>query len=287
MLANDLMDRHRQPYRAELKQNQNSTHFKFEFPTIKEIEVSSRLDTGTYSKQFKWIDFLIKNYKHGYFFLDKNNLKSGSTPNTRFIGDIDKLKYRWITPTHCSDNGLIFVNEGINLKGYNNINDDCILFINRTSKGGEGEFVGIATYYNFTDFKEGHHNQGIYRFLDNDKTKMLFVLCMMNCEFMRKYCGALSVGSKMKELKMEHFLQIPFPSFPKETQKEIIKLYHNNEIKYKSDNWNLDNFLTNDKEFNNVAGIYELDKTAKQLKAKLNLAIDNIVNDKPVKIDFD
>jgi tryptophan synthase beta subunit len=45
-------------------------------------------------------------------------------------------------------------------------------------------------------------------------------------------------------------------------------------------------FYKNDNEFNNIAGIYELDKTAKQLKAKLNVAIDNIVNDKPVKIDF-
>ena len=270
----------------ELQQNQKSIIFNFDFPTISELEASTRLDTGIYSKQFKGIDFLIKNYKQGYFFLDRNNLKSGSTPDTRFIGDINILTYRWVTPTHCSDNGLIFVNEGINLKGNNNINEDCIMFINRTSKGGEGEFVGIATYYNFTDFKEGHHNQGIYRFSDKNKTKMLFILCMMNCDFMRKYCRALSVGSKMKELKMEHFLQIPFPNFPEEKQKIIVKSYHNDDVEYNFANWNLDNFLIRDNEFNKVAGIYELDKTAKQLKAKLDLAIDNIVNDKPVNIDL-
>jgi len=266
----------------ELKQNQKSTQFEFEFPRIGKIEFSNRLDTGIYSKQFKEIDFLIKNYKSGYFFLDKNNLKSGSTPDTRFIGDIDKLKYRWVTPTHCSDNGLIFIDEGINLKGNNNINESCILLVNR----GQGEDCGKASFYNFCDYNKGHHNQGMYRFSLCNKNNLLFILCFLNTELMRKYCSKLSLGSKMKELKMEHFLQIPFPNFPEEKQEEIVKLYQNNDVEYKLEDWSLDNFLTNDNIFNKIAGIYELAKTAKQLKAKLNLAIDNIVNDKPVKIDF-
>jgi hypothetical protein len=41
-----------------------------------------------------------------------------------------------------------------------------------------------------------------------------------------------------------------------------------------------------DSKYNNIAGIYELDKTIKRLKEKLNIALDNIINDKPVKIDF-
>ena len=266
----------------ELKEHKKNKAFEYIFPTINEIETSGRLDTGIYSKQYKEIDFLIKNYKHGYFFLDKKNLKSGSTPDTRFIGDIDKLQYRWITPTHCSDNGLIFIDEGINLKGNNNINEDCILLTNR----GQGEDCGKASFYNFCDYGKGHHNQGMYRLSLCDKNNLLFILCFLNTELMRKYCSKLSLGSKMKELKMEHFLQIPFPNFPEEKQKGIVKLYHNYDIEYRSANWNLDNFLINDNEFNKEAGIYELYKTAKQLKAKLNLVIDNIVNDKPVKTDF-
>jgi type I restriction enzyme S subunit len=271
----------------ELKNNQKSAQFRFDFPTINEIEGSGRLDAGIYSMQFKKIDFLIKNYTHGYFFLDKVNLKSGNTPDTRYIGNIDKLKYRWITPTHCSDDGIIFIDEGINLKGENNINEDCILFINRTSKGGEGEFVGITSYYNFKDFKAGHHNQGIYQLTDKNKTKMLFILCVMNCDFMRKYCGALSVGSKMKELKMEHFSQIPFPQFPEIKKKEIVALFHNENLRYNIQDCNSDTFLQADNDYNKTAGIYELDKTAKQLKEKLNQAIDDIVNDKQVDITFD
>jgi hypothetical protein len=35
-----------------------------------------------------------------------------------------------------------------------------------------------------------------------------------------------------------------------------------------------------------LAGIYEIDKSMKLLQEKLNEAIDNIANDKEVKIEF-
>ena len=53
-----------------------------------------------------------------------------------------------------------------------------------------------------------------------------------------------------------------------------------------SASWNLDNFLTNDNEYNKQVGIYELDKTAKMLKEKINQAIDDIINDREVQILF-
>ncbi|MCL2064173.1 MAG: restriction endonuclease subunit S, partial [Candidatus Cloacimonetes bacterium] len=212
----------------ELRQNQKAINFKFDFPTINEIENSSRLDTGTYAEQFKEIDFLIKNYRGGCFFLDKNHLKSGNTPNTRFIGDIDNLKYRWITPTHCSDNGLILIDEGINLKGNNNINENCLLLVNR----GQGIDCGKSIFYNFNDYGKGHHNQGMYKVFNYEKEKLIFISCFLNTQLIREYCSKLSLGSKMKELKMGHFLQIPFPNFSEEKQKEIVKLYHNDNITY-------------------------------------------------------
>jgi len=269
----------------ELLENQNDNVCHFEMPRIKELEEIGRLDTRVYSKQFKEIQHKIKNYKGGYFHIDSHKIKSGSTPDTRHISSDRSLKYMWVTPTTCSDYGLL-TEERINFKGTNNINQDCILLINRTSKGGMGEYVGIAGFYNFTDFGKGQHNQGMYQVFDYEKDKLLFMLCFLNALLMRKYCAALSVGSKMKELKMEHFSQIPFPNFPEEKQKEIAKLYHNSEISYETKECTLDNFLEIDNEYNKNAGIYELDKTAKQLKAKLNLAIDNIVNDRKVDIGF-
>ncbi|MGB9643505.1 MAG: restriction endonuclease subunit S, partial [Candidatus Ratteibacteria bacterium] len=189
------------------------------------------------------------------------------------------------TPTHCSDYGTL-IEERINLQGKNNINEDCILLINRTSKGGIGEYVGIAGFYNYSEFGKGHHNQGMYRVIDYSKDQLMFMLCFLNCSLMRKYCAGLSVGSKMKELKTEHFLQIPFPNFSIDKQKEIALLYHNPNSNYQTDAFTLDNFLEQDNAFNETAGIYELDKTAKQLKEILNKAIDDIANNREVNINF-
>ncbi len=271
---------------TELTSNQKPNNFKFQFPTYHEILEVGRLDTGLYSEKFKKIDFLVKNYADGFFFIDKNRLKSGSTPDIRHIGSLDILKYRWVTPTHCSDFGVIFQDEGINLRGQNNLNQDCILLVNRTSKGGAGEYVGIASYYNFKDFQKGHHNQGLYRIINYEHTQLIFILCFLNSDFMRKYCSGLAVGSKMKELKMEQFLQIPFPNFPQAKQEAIASLYYKN-LPYQISHCNLTNFLETDNAFNAQAGIYELDKTAKLLKTRLNEVIDDIICDREVEIRFE
>lgn len=273
-----------QKIERELSDNQLDNEFSFEKPTFNEVKEVGRLDTGLYSKEFKQIDFLIKNYTNGYFFIGSNNIKSGSTPEIRYIGQQLNLKYRWVTPSNCSDYGVL-LSERINLKGHNNINKDCILLINRTSKGGVGEYVGIAGFYNYNDYGVGHHNQGMYRVLNYPKYNLIFMLSFLNCTLMRKYCSKLSVGSKMKELKTEQFLQIPFPNFPKDKQQEIAKLYHN-PIDYPTEQFTLDNFLTLDNQYNQQAGIYELDKTAKYLKNLINKAIENIINNKVVDIQF-
>lgn len=63
-------------------------------------------------------------------------------------------------------------------------------------------------------------------------------------------------------------------------------LYHNPKSNYNTENFTLDNFLELDDAYNEDAGIYELDKTAKMLKNILNTAIDDIANDKEVTINF-
>ncbi|RDU61310.1 restriction endonuclease subunit S [Helicobacter sp. MIT 14-3879] len=267
---------------SELTYNQKSDSFTYSYPTFAELQKSSRLDTGIYCEEFKKIDFLIKNYKNGVFYIDENHIKSGSTPKTRFIGKEEYLKHQWLTPSHCSDYGIIKEVERINFIGNANLIRDCILFINR----GQGRDCGKSIFYNLNDLGFGHHNQGMYRIFNYPKYLMLFMLCFLNTGFMRTYCTYLSLGSKMKELKIEHFLQIPFPNFPIELQEQITKLYHNPNAKVEYKNLNLENFKTQDNEFCEIAGIYELDKSIKTLKSILNSAIDDIVNDREVKIKF-
>lgn len=51
---------------TELKDNQKKKTFELNFPTINEIGETGRLDTNLYRKEFKEVDFLIKNYSKGY-----------------------------------------------------------------------------------------------------------------------------------------------------------------------------------------------------------------------------
>lgn len=258
---------------SELLNNQLPNTFTYTYPNIKELQIAGRLDTGIYCEEFKRIDFLIKNYKNGVFYIDKGKIKSGSTPKTRFIGKEEFLKYQWITPSHCSDYGTIKEEERINFIGKPNLTQDCILLINR----GQGQDCGKGIFYSFADSKTGQHNQGMYRIFNYPKIQMLFMMCFLNAEFMRRYCAYFSLGSKMRELKRENFLQIPFPNFPQNLQEKIAKLYHNPNVKL--ENLSLDNFTQSDEIFCQNAGIYELDLSIKQLKTTLNRMIDDIINE--------
>lgn len=267
---------------SELLNNQKPNTFCYAYPTFQEIKESGRLDTGIYCKEFKKLDFLIKNYKNGVFYIDEKKIKSGSTPKTRFIGKEGYLKHQWLTPSHCSNYGTIKEVERINFIGKPNLTQDCILLINR----GQGYDCGKSIFYSFLDSKQGQHNQGMYRVFDYPEYQILFMLCFLNVKFMRTYCSYLSLGSKMKELKIEHFLQIPFPKFPKHLQEQIALLYHNPSAKLDYENLNLENFKIQDEAFCENAGIYELDKSIKYLKNIINSCIDDIVNDREVVIGF-
>ena len=94
-----------------------------------------------------------------------------------------------------------------------NIKKDCILFINRTSKGKKGEYVGITSFYDFGYYGYGQHNQGLYRIDHLKKDELLFISAFMNSNIMRKLCGNISIGSKMKEMKIIRFCNIKISKF--------------------------------------------------------------------------
>lgn len=270
---------------TELLENQNDDKFRYNLPCINEVEQIGRLDTGMYSEKMKSIVHLIKNYTNGFFQIDEQLIKSGSTPKIRYVGFEKRLSNQWITPSYCSDYGTIDEYR-INMQCENNINENSILIINRTSKGGLGEYVGITSYFDFEKFGKGHHNQGMYRVSYLNKTKSLFILCCMNSEIYRELCSCVCVGSKMKEIKTYHIANLPFPKFPESKQKEIVKLYSNENVIYNLPEVSLENFETIDSKFNEQAGIYELDNSAKHLKVLLDNAIYNIVNDMDVPMIF-
>ena len=116
-------------------------------------------------------------------------------------------------------------------------------------------------------------------------TKAIFVKCFLDYLRSKGLIDLFAVGGNGGSLAQKYWPYIPFPSFPESKQKEIAVLYYNSK-KYDTSDFTIENFLDRDNVFNSKAGIYELDKSAKHLKKKLNTAIENIVNNKNVDIKF-
>lgn len=265
----------------ELKENQKSTALQYSYPKLSELKKENRLDTGLYEKSYKLNYSLIKTYSNGYFPIPVEKFKSGSTPKVRIFNGA-KYDYRWVTPTNIEDVGFYKPVEKISMPTAYNLKKDAILFINRTSRGKKGEYVGISCFYDYEYYGQGHHNQGIYRIESFSKSEKLFIVAFMNSTIMRKICGNATIGSKMKEMKSYDFSKLIFPNFPKEKQKEIAKSYYN-----KVDgltNVSLDNYLAEHKKRNQKLGIFQLNMEIFELKEKLENLVDKIVMDEKIDI---
>lgn len=269
---------------TEIQRNQKpNTAYHFTHATYRQLSKGKRLDTGVYSETFLRVAHLLTNYKLGTFYIDTGKLRSGSTPKVREISAYSDGCVRWITPTNCSDWGFAQTYEQISSPTKNNLSENAALLINRTSRGGRGEYVGIGTFYDYETYGEGHHNQGIYRVTGYSKETLVFITAFMNTKMMRKYCSALSVGSKMKEIKSEQFLAIPIPVFEQKTLRRIYKLFYTEKF-----DGRIENVLSLCLK---EVGLFHLSIAEDILKKYLNSVLDmvvdnvcfNVVNNKIVR----
>jgi hypothetical protein len=266
---------------SELLGNQKSK-FKYNLPKKSDLLNHKRIDTGLYTEKYRKENHLIENYIKGYFQIPVDKFKSGSTPRIRIFNG-SKFKYQWVTPTNITDEGFFVPVDTISTPKTNNLNKDCILFINRTSKGKKGEYVGITCFYDFGYYGLGQHNQGLYRIDHLKKDELLFISAFMNSKIMRKLCGNVSIGSKMKEMKSYDFATLKYPNFEKELKKKIKNLYYFEKPKTE---YELYDYLAKERNRNNKIGIFQLNTEIIELKNKLKEIIDRIINEQPIKIEL-
>jgi len=246
----------------ELDSNQNNNNFSFSFPKLSDLKLTGRLDTGLYQEEYKFLINKIINYKYGFFRIPNNLFKGGSTPEIRIFSY--NANHTWVTPTNITDEGNYIPAERISMQKNTNINNDCVLIINRTSKGKKGEYVGIACFYDYNYFGKGQHNQGIYCINDFTKDTKIFIAAFLNSKIMRKICGFVSMGTKMKEMKIEEFANLPLPSFRDNIKNEIIKNYYFDIPK--NTNQTFESYLPSEFERNNILGLYQLNNEVIELK---------------------
>jgi hypothetical protein len=277
-----------QTIEAELLNNQKPNTFTFELPRIQELETVGRLDTGLYSKTFKYYNYLVKNYIFG----SKNIIEQGfswsrgTSLENNFIGtrvDSETYKkgfYELVLPTNISQYGCLtktsYIGTPAKLK---------------TLQQGDIVFGGEATFRSYVIIEEARLQATNYhgiRLINQNKNlkQSIFVRCFLDFWRVKGHLKSISVGGQGGHCSPSYFHLIEIPNFPEDKQVAVAMLYHNPTMPYLTHTFTLATFLEQDAQYNTTAGIYELDKTAKYLKTLLNQAIDNIVNDKPVPIAF-
>ncbi|MDA9231009.1 hypothetical protein N9O56_00360 [Rickettsiales bacterium] len=273
----------------ELRENQKSeNNFKYAYPKISEIKKESRLDTGIYEREFKEIDFLIRNYEGGYINFEDSGFKRKKGPNLA-ISVIGRSYYsdikhnqnfkQLILSKHVTDEGGLKANQYIGssaklpiLKKF-----DFLLF----ARGDIGRVILID------DILIGATSNFDVFFISSKKQNWenIFALCyfkyLRNIGFWEFYGVG---GSGASSLTDYYFKKVNLPNFPDSKQQEIAKEYYNKINK--NQNLNLDNYLELEKARNDQLGIFQLNMEIFTLREKLEDIIDKIINDQNININL-
>lgn len=273
----------------ELLDNQKDNIFSYNYPSISYIQENGRMDATFYSEYYKKLMFPVLNYDYGHAPLTEQGLELKPGPSleiklleTRIDSDFFiKGFYRLITPKQILNTGVIDKERFIGTpKKIPTIKFGDILF----GESGTGRTMVYLDNCNNTINNAHAH---ILRPIKDKCTldKAITIRSIMQYYKEKGITDCLTVGGNGGHLSPSYFDRVFIPNFPTEKQQKIAKLYHN-PTAYDVKNATLDNFLALDDDFNSQAGIYELDKTAKQLQIILNQAIENIIENKPVGMKF-
>lgn len=271
----------------ELLGNQKNKGFNYELPNFQEIKNSNRVDAGYYCKDYQEKQYLIKNYKDGAKELMKwgYSSKRGQNLQVSQIGksiysDTPKDNfYTLIRPTNFSEFGTVEKFEYLgNPKELSNLTAGDIVF------SAEGT-IGKCILFTNPKSKWITNIHGIvFKKQEYNIIESAFISCFLR--FLRNFgtLDYISVGGQGGSLAKKYWKDILIPNFSESKQKDIASLYHN-QIDYPQ-SLELQNFLENDKKWNDESGIIELDESIKKTKEHLNKVLDKIVNDEVVEIKF-
>jgi len=265
----------------ELIENQKENNFIYKNTNFNEIKENSfNLNTFYYSENYKKTIFLIKNYNFGYEkILNNYDFSSGNTPQ-KYIENKNG-SYFWISNSDINNLRLMNpqkINFNKELEKINFLNYGDILFSRRAPVGKPYIFLG----QNFTHLA----NEGIkiFRTEKLNLNKNIFITCFLESKFAKTQY--LVGGSIFGGISNEKIKDIIFPNFRENKQNEITELYYNSNVNLNFEILTLDNYLMLDNKFNTKAGIWNLDKSLKEIKQLLNSTIEKIINDSEVEIKF-
>lgn len=274
----------------ELLHNQTKNSFLYSLPTIDEITKLDRMDSSLYSKEFKEKEYLIRNYVHGVATIKELGfeIKRGQNLQISNIGKSLQTKayrkgyYMLILPMFLSKYGTVNTVEYLgNPNSLKTLNKGDIIF------GAEGNEKGRSTVIIEEQDKAITNIHGItINQNSHNLQKGIFIKLFLDYYRSKGMIDAYAVGGNGGSLAIKYWDFLKFPNFPSDIENKLAKMYYNPDAEYDIQNCTTENFIEYDTKYNEIAGIYNLDKSMKHLKIKLNKAINNIIDDKDVMINF-
>lgn len=274
----------------ELEKNQKDESFKYSLPNISEIMELDRMDSSLYSKVFKKKEFLITNYKYGASTVEELGFKifRGQNLQVSNIGKsiqtttYKKGYYALVLPKFLSKYGTV---NKVQYLGNPNLlktlkKGDIIFGAEGNEKGRSLVILDeqnntITNIHGITLNQNSHNMQ-----------KGICVKLMLDYYRSKGMIDDYAVGGNGGSLAIKYWGLLKFPNFPNHIEEKFVKLYSNPTVEYKCMDCNVNNFLEYDSDFNARSGIYEIDKTVKILKQKLEQAIENIASNIEVDCRF-
>ena len=272
----------------ELDDNQTNNKFTYSSPAIKDLIKYDRMDSCLYSKEFQEKEYKIKNYTYGtssiadmgFKFVRGNNLAVSVIGKSIYSDEYRNGFYTLILPKNISKYGTL---NKIQYLGNNSrmvkIKRGAIIF------GAEGNEKGRSCVI-FNDVDKlitNFHGLTLYH-EDLSIEKSVFVKLFLDYLRSKGMIDAYATGGNGGSLSIKYWSIIPFPRL--RNIPELVKLYYNPELIYNFKNRDLNAFTLYDKDYNQKAGIYEIDSSLKHLQNLLNRAIHKIANDEDVEIIF-
>ena len=273
----------------ELEENQKENHFSYFLPSINEIMNLDRMDSSVYSKDFKEKEFLITNYIYGTSSIKELgfDISRGQNLQVSNIGksiQTDKYVpgyYTLILPKFLTRYGTVS-----NVEYLGNPNKLKTLKMGDIIFGAEGNEKGRSLVIiedremTITNIHGITLNQNTH-----DLKKGIFIKLFLDYYRSKGMIDAYAVGGNGGSLAIKYWDFLKFPNFPDEKEKEIVRLYYNS-VTYNPSNCTIDTFNNYNKNFNETAGVHDLDLAIKYLQKKLDKAINNIINDIEVVIEY-
>ena len=273
---------------SELNVNQKPSCYHYTFPSINEILDTTRLDSSLYSEEFKKNCFLTNNYLYGSttisnmgFYINRGqNLQVSCIGQSVYSDTYRSGFYTLIKPTNITKFGTVPQCEYLG-----NSNDLLCLKKGDIIFGAEGTFRSTVVIEESKNTITNIHGI-IFNQDSHDIKKGIFLKLILDYYHDNGMIKSFSVGGNGGSLAIKYLDYLKIPNFPNYVEEKIVRLYHNSDIIYDVSCCGLNDFLEYDNQFNNDAGIYELDKSMTYLKAKLEKAINDIVDDIEVKTAF-